>query len=377
MRRSHPYTLVSFSVLATCALLLSACGDKSAQPEEETAKLVKTVLIGSVATGGSRNFPARVDADQRVNLSFRVDGTLRKLLVKESDQVKEKQIVAELDPADFRTVVNDRQATYERALANYERGKQLVKNQYISEMEFDRVKAEYRTAQAALQQAKQNLSYTVLRAPFAGRVARRYVQNFEAVKAKQEIIELQSTNIVEIKIDVPEALVLQLRREGVDRAADKVKAFAIFSDKADKRFTLTFKEASTRADPATKTFEVTFTMPTPKDVTILPGMTASVIVDLGDRIAVNEMVELPASAVVASTSLSPTVWVVDPKSMTVVGRNIKVGRLVGSRIQIVSGLNDGDRVVVAGAAYLNEGMKVRLMPDIEQAETTEPAAPVK
>lgn len=374
MRQFSSFTLISFTVLTSCALLLSACGNKTEAPEKETAKLVKTLTIGSVATGGSRNFPARVDANQRVNLSFRVDGTLRKLLVKESDHVKEKQIVAELDPADFRTVLNDRKATYERALANYERGKQLVRNQYISEMEFDRVRAEYRSAQAALQQAQQNLSYTVLRAPFTGRVAKRFVQNFEAVKAKQVIVELQSVNIVEIKFDVPETLVLRLRRETGDRETDKVKAYAVFSDKADTRFPLTFKEASTRADAATKTFEVTFTMPTPSDVTILPGMTASVTIDLGDRIATNDVIELPANAVVGSTSLTPTVWVVNKQSMTVAPRAIKVGRMVSDRIQVISGLNDGDRVVIAGVPYLSEGMKVRLMPDIEQAESPEPAA---
>ena len=377
MRRNNRFAFVLILGLSSIALLSSGCGNKTEQEEETPAKLVKTVVIGSAATGGIRNFPARVDADQRVNLSFRVDGTLYKLRVRESDQVKKNQVVAELDPADFKTVVRDRAATYERTSANFERGKKMVKNQYISEMEFDRVKAEYRSAQAALQQAKQNLTYTVLRAPFAGRVARRYVQNFESVKAKQEIIELQSTDIVEIKIDVPEALVLRLRQESDKRAGDKVKAYAIFSDKQDVQFPLTFKEASTRADAATKTFEVTFTMPTPKDVTILPGMTASVTIDLGGQLATNDIVELPASAVVCSTSLTPTVWVVDPKSMTVGPRSVKVGRMLGSRIQIISGVTNGERVVVAGAAYLSEGTKVRLMPAEEQAETPESASPVK
>ncbi|MCG6976089.1 MAG: efflux RND transporter periplasmic adaptor subunit [Acidiferrobacterales bacterium] len=377
MRRNNRFAFVLILGLSSIALLSSGCGNKTEQEEETPAKLVKTVVIGSAATGGIRNFPARVDADQRVNLSFRVDGTLYKLRVRESDQVKKNQVVAELDPADFKTVVRDRAATYERTSANFERGKKMVKNQYISEMEFDRVKAEYRSAQAALQQAKQNLTYTVLRAPFAGRVARRYVQNFESVKAKQEIIELQSTDIVEIKIDVPEALVLRLRQESDKRAGDKVKAYAIFSDKQDVQFPLTFKEASTRADAATKTFEVTFTMPTPKDVTILPGMTASVTIDLGGQLATNDIVELPASAVVGSTSLTPTVWVVDPKSMTVGPRSVKVGRMLGSRIQIISGVTNGERVVVAGAAYLSEGTKVRLMPAEEQAETPESASPVK
>ena len=377
MRRNNRFAFVLILGLSSIALLSSGCGNKTEQEEETPAKLVKTVVIGSAVTGGIRNFPARVDADQRVNLSFRVDGTLYKLRVRESDQVKKNQVVAELDPADFKTVVRDRAATYERTSANFERGKKMVKNQYISEMEFDRVKAEYRSAQAALQQAKQNLTYTVLRAPFAGRVARRYVQNFESVKAKQEIIELQSTDIVEIKIDVPEALVLRLRQESDKRAGDKVKAYAIFSDKQDVQFPLTFKEASTRADAATKTFEVTFTMPTPKDVTILPGMTASVTIDLGGQLATNDIVELPASAVVGSTSLTPTVWVVDPKSMTVGPRSVKVGRMLGSRIQIISGVTNGERVVVAGAAYLSEGTKVRLMPAEEQAETPESASPVK
>ena len=84
---------------------------------------------------------------------------------------------------------------------------------------------------------------------------------------------------------------------------------------------------------------------------------------------------MPASAVLGDNNLQASVWVVDSDSMAVTRRQVTVGAMRGNSVEITSGLQGGERVVTAGAGYLIEGMKVRLMPDVEQADpATSPVA---
>ncbi len=110
--------------------------------------------------------------------------------------------------------------------------------------------------------------------------------------------------------------------EGVDDIDDskmkhKIPVVAMFQSQRGKEYTLSFKEMSTKADASTQTFSVTYTMPKPQGVIILPGMTAMVKVDLSKLIVSDTDFYLPVSAVVADVALQGTVWVVDEKTMEV------------------------------------------------------------
>ena len=135
----------------------------------------------------------------------------------------------------------------------------------------------------------------------------------------------------------------------------------------EQRFALTVKEVSTRADPRTQTFEATFSMPNPKSMVVLPGMTATVTIDFSRISAVVELIWLPAAAVVADATLSPHVWLLDPVSLTVSKRPVQVGDLQGDRIAITGGLQGGEEIVAVGASYMAQGMKVSRMKQSEQA----------
>ena len=76
---------------------------------------------------------------------------------------------------------------------------------------------------------------------------------------------------------------------------------------------------------------------------------------------------VPVEAVVGTNELGAKVWVVDETTMTVKARPVRVGQLVGQRIAVTEGLEPGDRVVIAGAPYLVEGMEVSLVREVEQA----------
>ncbi|TDG15367.1 efflux RND transporter periplasmic adaptor subunit [Seongchinamella unica] len=358
----------------TLTALLAGCRGEEPEPPPPASRPVKLFTVGGGGNAAIRTFPGRVDATQRAELAFRVSGRLQELRVKEGDLVEQGQVLAKLDPTDYEIVLEDRQASYDNAKRNFERGKELIVDGNISRLDYDRMEANFRTASAALTAARQDLDYTVLTAPFRGRIARRDVENFEDVLARQTVIWLQNINELDVVINLPESVVRSVRGEAREEgnlrsgeAAETVVAYASFEGRRDRQFLLRPKELATKADEQTQTFRTTFTMDAPTDFNVLPGMTANVTIDL-TRVMDNDPVKwVPVRAVQADSDLEPRVWVLDPQSMTVFSQPVEVGRMSGRSIQILSGLEGGEEIVAVGAPYLAEGMRVTRMPLSEQA----------
>ena len=348
-------------------LLLTACAEEAPLPPPES-RPVKTMVIGGATAGDFRQFPGVVDAIQKADLSFRIPGKIIEIPVKEGDMVKQNQLLAKLDPTDYQIILNDRKASYATAEANYERAKQLVAKEAISKVEHDKIRAEYHTARANLDAARQDIKYTSLNATFSGYVARRHVENFEEVRRKQTVFTLQDISRLEIKIDVPETIMIQLRR-AIDPGKvtqPKREMYAVFDQIKGVKFPLSLKEFSTTADVNTRTFQATMKMETPEDYNVLPGMTATVFAEIfasegGDSVSVL----LPLSAVISDTDKDPLVWIVDDETMTVHSKSVQVGQMTADSIT-VSGVEPGVRIVTAGAAFMREGMKVTLLQTGEQ-----------
>ncbi len=358
-----PFLVLVFG--AALSLLLGGCEKPREPAGEPPVRPVKTMLVEAASTGGVRQFPARIDSLNKADLAFRVPGKVKEILVVEGQEVKQNDLLAKLDDTDYRIVVNDRRATFQRAKQDFERAKKLIKDGYISRTDYDKLEAAFKSARAALQAAEQDLAYTELHAPFSGTVAKRYVEQFEEVKPNQPVLALSDTSSLKVIFDVPENIILSLESGSGRRP---IEVWASFEGVPERRFELRFLEASTRADPQTQTFQVTFTMSKPTEFTVLPGMTATVTVDLSKAQRIGRGTLLPLAAVTADAALNPIVWVVDEKSGTVHARKVKVGELTGSRIEVLEGVETGMRVVTAGTSYLAEGMKVRLLPEVEQAE---------
>jgi RND family efflux transporter MFP subunit len=370
--------MVGFSprlVIACLALVgLVSCGGDDAGAPPPVTRPVKIFVVEGGSVDAIRTFPGRVDASQRAELAFRVSGQLQELLVKEGDLVAEGQVLARLDPTDYQLVLEDRQATADKNLKNFNRAKELVADGNISRLDFDRMEAEFRSSTAALSQAKKDLEYTVLVSPFRGRIAQRNVENFEEVAARQTVMWLQNIDQLDVIIDLPENVVRSVRRrvqpETVDGVGDRdsiLRAKARFEGRSEESFDLTPKELATKADAQTQTFRATFTMAAPANFTVLPGMTATVEVDLSDLVSTETVKWVPARAVQADSGLNPRVWVLDPETMTVSSRRVSIGRMSGSLVEIVDGLSGGEEVVAVGASYLAEGMRVTRMAVTEQA----------
>jgi RND family efflux transporter MFP subunit len=361
--------IIACSLLATWALV--GCTEKAPPQVEDVARPVKTMVIAGADAAGMRSFPARIAAAIRADLAFRIPGSVKEIPVKEGDRLQEGDLVARLDPTDYQIVVDDKRATFEKAEKNFERGKRLIASGAISQVDFDRLEAEFKNARAALNTATQDLGYTELKAPFDGMIATREVERFEEVLAKQTIAILQNVEMLEVKFDAPESIIRGIRAgddEKGTRASDMIPVFASFEGQSEAKYPLIFKEISTKADAKTQTFEVTYLMKQWEQGRVLPGMTATVTMDLSDYIDSVMIFTVPVSAVVGDYKLDPRVWTVDEASMSVSPQPVKVGRLVGDGIEVLEGLEPGVRIVTAGTPFLVEGMRVTLLPELEQAE---------
>ncbi len=365
MRPSLP--VLCLALLAVS--VLHACGREPTPDAASESRPVKTFQVAGSDFAGKRSFPGRIESTYRADLAFRVQGTVQEILVKEGDLVESGQLLARLDPTDYEIVVRDRVASFENSQRNFQRASELVEDGFISRLEYDRLEANFKSSEAALAAAQQDLAYTELRAPFGGRIAKRHVEAFEEIGIKQPVFTLQDVENLQVKIDVPESLVRRIRaRHDTEPGTAAPPSVATFEGNPDRPFPLTFREIATRADSRTQTFEVTFNMPAPKDFIVLPGMTATVVVDLTGRL--NGSVRtlwVPLNAVVADSSLGAHVWVLDPESMTVSSLPVEIGRMQGSQVEVVSGLEGSEEIVSVGASYLAEGMRVTRMDTGEQA----------
>ena len=293
--------LTSFTLMKRMMVMLAAavavgiishgCGKKEEPAPKEVVRPVKVYTVQGGGGDVPLTFSAKTRANRRVDLSFKVPGPLVELPVEEGQELKKGQLIARILPRDFKIRLDEAKARAINAERQYDRYKELYVRKQVSKAEFDRYKASRDVAAAQLEDAQNALKDTYLKAPFDGIVAKRYVQNFEEVQAKQAIVFYQDLSKIEVLVDAPETVVVTLKQ------GQKIEATATFAAAPDKQFPLELKEFSTEADPQTQTYQVVLVMDRPEGINILPGMTATVT---GQQVATGNTVQrmvIPAIAV--------------------------------------------------------------------------------
>lgn len=360
-QKSYALGWLAFFLIFTCCLV--SC--KSAGEDQPLVRPVKTLVVGNPVDFTTRTFPGRILATKEAKLAFEVPGRLIQLPVLEGDSVKAGQLLAEIDPKIYQEKYNQTQAVLIRTQAEYGRFSQLVKNGYVSRTDYDQKRAEFLVAEANFNTAAKDLKDTKILAPFSGIISRKYAKNFENVKEKQIIFLLQDLNQFDIEMQVPESLILTLKSN-----QKPVKSLqAVFEAAPTKSYALKVKEFSSEADPQTQTYRVLATFPAPKDLNVFPGMSVNVIAKIQDSSKnTTSYFLIPTEAVFDGPDNQPSVWVLDSQSSTVKRRAVKISRLEQNEIRVLSGLKPGERIVIAGAAYLRENEKVSILKPLTGSE---------
>lgn len=339
-------------------------GCDSGEPIEKKADVVRPAKIFTVLDPNQqmiRNFPGEVEANADAKLAFRVSGQVIDFPIKPGATVNKGDVIARLDPKDFKLQLDDKQARYELAKSKFEQAKLLLERKLGTQAGFDEAKANLSVALSSLNVAKNDLEYTYLHAPFSGNVSKVFIEKFDHIQAKQSIINLQTRDLIDISIQLPEDIFSRINQGSTH------KPTVIFDSHPDKEFLASVKEWDTQADPSTLTYKVVFSLPTPKDFHVLPGMSANLRVDLAkvlDLDASKLQFVIPISSVFSPEDKSLEshkrfIWKVDPTSMTVTRAEVEVGEIKSTGIEILSGIAAGDQIVAAGSHFLSEGMKVR------------------
>ncbi|MGI9626968.1 MAG: efflux RND transporter periplasmic adaptor subunit, partial [Longimicrobiales bacterium] len=204
------------------------------------------------------------------------------------------------------------------------------------------------------------LDDTILRAPFSGKLARKLVEKFENVLAREPVLVMQNDQLLEIKVSVPERDMSVHRGERQTDAAELnavLRPRVMVSAAPGREFEARLTALSSVADPTTRTFEATFMFPSPEGVNIFGGMTAKVIVDFGTAGGVSGIL-IPATAVVSGEEGTARVWVIDTEKLTANARTVQVGEHVGTDIVVLAGIEPGETIAVSAADRLRDGMAV-------------------
>jgi multidrug efflux pump subunit AcrA (membrane-fusion protein) len=369
-----------------------------------------------------RSFPGRVEAQKSAELAFQVPGLLTNFPVKEGQAVKKGELIAQLRQDEFQASLKALQGQLdqaraqlsalragerpeerlrresqvraalvrlENARAQLDRARPLVASRAVTREAFDNYQTAYRVAQEDHKSAVQllemgtigrdediraveaqvrglegqvvganiNLTDSTLNAPFAGVIAQRFVEQNQNVPAKQPVVRFQDVEEIDIAVDVPETIM------GADiQLADIQEITAELSGAPGIQYPVWIREMAQVADPTTQTFIVRVAMQAPAGVRVLPGMTARVTLSYRRSAALGSRIMVPVSAIGQQPGGKQVVWIVG-EGGKVSPRSVKVGETSGGQIQIVAGLEPGERIATAGVSFLRDGMTVRDLGD--------------
>lgn len=330
-------------VFLAVAATVSGCGRELPpipEPESRPAKLF-TVSVGN--SQFERTFPAVSEAGDKAVLTFRVPGQLQTIEVTAGQRVSKGQTLATLNPDEYALLSKQAKANFTLADVQYERFKKLRADKVVSEQDFDQAQANHNSARATLEQAEANLRYTKLVAPYDGTVSLVVAETHEYVGAKQAVMNIQSNQLLKVIFQLPDHLLGRFSSEKEPMVSMKFDAFP------EHEFPLRFQEIDTEADSKTGSYKVTMIMERPQELGVLPGMAGNVHLVASS----NTATQIPKNAIFMREQ-QQYVWRVDEQGV-VQAAPIELN----PKREVLSGLQDGDKIIISGVSGIEAGIKVR------------------
>ncbi|MDV2079204.1 efflux RND transporter periplasmic adaptor subunit [Marinobacter xestospongiae] len=350
-------------VILLVVAALAACTASEPPPEAPVSRPVKLMTVGNDVPSRTLRFPGSVSAVKQSDMAFEVSGRIVEMPVTEGERVAAGTLLARLDARDYVAGRDRARAERNAARADFNRYDQAYKANAVTAQQLDQARRALEVAEAGYQQASKAMDETVLRAPFAGRIADKLVEDFANVQAKQPVLVLQSDDALEMRVSVPE--VDWVREAPVSSPATielEGDLQVVLSSLPDRPMPATITAFSGAADPVTRTFEVKVRFHPPAGVSASPGMTGHVAYTPPAESNGNALL-VPADAVVTTPDNRPFVWVYEDSTGAVTRRLIDIGELSGDRLHVLAGLEAGERIAVAGVHTLADGAAVRPMGD--------------
>lgn len=345
--------LIPVFVLAT---LVSCSQPPVKEQGPRPVKLTEVTSLNVV----EKSFSGVVSPDQFSDLAFKMSGPLISLNVDEGQKVRAGQVVAEIDPQDFKWEYEAKKSSFQTAEAQLQRAAKLLSKQAISKQEYETTEASYSNAKAAYEYAQNQLAQTKLRAPFDGFIQKKYVENYQKVQTGQAIVCLINPSKLQVQFTMPETNIIYFNTP--------YSVFVEFDNYKGIRFKAKVKEY-VEASPDGSGVPVFLYIDDPRfdldKYKVAVGFSCRVILNIESQSFNQGAVLVPLSAVVASESNNDKfVFVYNGATEKVEKRQIKEEELIGKdNVVVTEGLKAGDRVVSAGATRVVDGQQVKVLTD--------------
>lgn len=305
---------------------------------------VAAVERGSVSSFLETN--GTLEAENDVQIVSRIQGPIVELVAEEGMRLEEGDVMLKIDPTEALAELELAKVALKDATRAHERAKAARESEIISQEVYDQALAQLETAQAQVTNTDINFSYTTVTAPFDGIVVERHVKLAENVTVNQELFRFSEFDPLLCKIQIPEKELSRLARG--QTAYLNVEAWP------DERFQASVLRISPVVDAATGTIRVTLQVRARGKLS--PGMFARVFLVIDTH---ENTVVMPKRAL-SIESLTDTVFVVGDGARAV-RRNVELGYEQEDVVEVLSGLEVGERVIVVGQDGLTDGTPIQVL----------------
>lgn len=282
-----------------------------------------------------------------VNVSNEVAGKIKALHFHSGQTVKAGQLLVELDADTDHAELLGLQAELQLAKARLQRSEKMIQKKYVSQADYDENKAQQEQAAAAVNAKRTRIDKKMIRAPFAGELGIREVDLGQFLSEGANIVSLQQLDPIYLDFSLPERHIAQLARNQVITAT--VQSYP------DRTFTGKIVALNPSVTQDTRALKVRAKLSN-TDKLLRPGMFAQIQIESGEA---NSVLTLPDTAI-SYNPYGNSVFLIEEheSGLTVQSRQVVTGQSREGRVEILSGLQAGDRVVSAGQVKLRNGMAV-------------------
>lgn len=343
--------VLGLALTGSLLALVSGCTDgKSVGSSEMSAVQVVVVEARRQSVTESLSLVGSFAANEIVEIKAETEGIIREILFEEGQPVKKGQIMVRLDDSKLKSSLDETEANFRLSKATFERSQQLFKDNLISQQEFDQAASAYSLFQATVELRKRQWQDAEIVAPFEGTAGAREISPGQVITRNTTLAWLVDLDPVKVEFNVPERFLSQVQ---VGQSIEvTVAAYP------GRKFKGTVYFVSPYVDETMRTSLIKAKISN-ESGELKPGMFANLDLTLTVR---NDAVVVPEAAISQMMEGDRANLFVVVADSTVQLRPVKLGVFMRGQVEIMSGLNGGEKVVVEGVQKIGPGSKVKLAP---------------
>jgi RND family efflux transporter MFP subunit len=306
---------------------------------------VKVQRIQEISVDEEISTSGNVEGSQTVKLGFMVAGKVNYISGNEGSVIEKGQLLASLDPENYKIAKAIADANLDQAQDEFDRVSLMHERKSVSEGDYAKVSNTLKMAKAQQRLQIKNLSDTKLYSPIKGVLLKKGTEVGEIVASGMPLFVLSDIQRVKVNAAIPET---DLRHIKLGSEAN------VYFSSLDSSFKGTVVEVGSLAEQTTRSFPVKIEVKNQK-LLIRPGMTAEIKIMPGLQ---KKIIALSGESVLREPDNSSFIYVVDEVKKQAFKRKIALGRITGNSIEVTSGVNPDELVVVAGQHKLINGSAV-------------------